>query len=213
MCGVVGVSLTNVNSADIALVQRVMKETQIRGMHASGVAYHNGNNLTRIATSDPITQLVENLDWRELTASGNLNLIAHARYSTSDLEFHQPLGNNDLFISHNGVITQESPDKWEDIYGHVYNTRNDSEILLNKIRSGTEESEISSDLVGASIAVVTIDAAGTVSGWRNSLRPLWRTDLHNGFIYTSTRDIVTRACDSLTPVKMESVDGAEHQSR
>ena len=98
-----------------------MQETQIRGMHASGAVHHNGTGLVRIRVAVPISRLSEELiDWTAATTSGDLNMIAHARYSTSDMEFHQPLGENDLFMAHNGVITQEPPETWEDTYGYNF---------------------------------------------------------------------------------------------
>lgn len=216
MCGVIGVSLTDVTPNQVALVREVMKETQIRGKHASGAVHHNGTGLVRITAAVPISRLSEELmDWDTITSSGDLNMIAHARYSTSDMEFHQPLGNKDLFMAHNGVITQEPPETWKETYDYTFNTRNDSEILLKKLCSGYAPSDTSDSLSGASIAVVTIDRDGIVSGWRNSLRPLWRTDFINGFIYTSTRDIMNRASGGrLSPVKLEVTGGDhDHQTR
>ena len=211
MCGVIGVSLTDVTPNQVALVRRVMQETQIRGMHASGAVHHNGTGLVRIRVAVPISRLSEELiDWTATTTSGDLNMIAHARYSTSDMEFHQPLGENDLFMAHNGVITQEPPETWEDTYGYNFDTRNDSEILLKKLASGDTPSDCISSLSGASAAVVTIDRNGVVSGWRNSLRPLWRTDFINGCIFTSTKDIMIRASGgTLSPIKLEVTGGSE----
>jgi glutamine phosphoribosylpyrophosphate amidotransferase len=209
MCGIVGVSLTNVTEEDISLVKRIFRETQIRGMHASGVAYHNGSALVREIAPVPISELTDNLDWSDISSSGDLKMIAHARYSTSDMEFHQPLGDSNLYMAHNGVITQESPETWEKTYGYNFCTRNDSEILLKFITSGYTSSGVNTRLNGASISVVTIDSDGVVSGWRNSLRPLWRTDLPSGYILTSTRDIVSRASgNTLTPVKLDSFEGS-----
>ena len=205
MCGVIGVSLTNVTQADVELVKKVLGETQIRGMHASGAVYHNGEGMVRVMAGVPISRLSEELiDWDGVVTSGDMKMIAHARYSTSDMSDHQPLGSKSLFMAHNGVITQAPPETWKETYGYDFDTRNDSEILLKKLTSGYTPSDCADGLTGSSIAVVTIDRAGTVSGWRNALRPLWRTDLPNGFILTSTRDIMIRASGNKhKPQKLE----------
>jgi glutamine phosphoribosylpyrophosphate amidotransferase len=211
MCGVIGVSLTDVTPNQVELVRRVMQETQIRGKHAAGAVHHNGSGLVRITVGVPISRMSEEfMDWNEITKSGDLKMIAHARYSTSDMEFHQPLGNKNLFMAHNGVITQEPPETWEETYGYNFDTRNDSEILLKKLTSGYTPSDCINGLSGASAAVVTIDRDGVVSGWRNSLRPLWRTDFINGCIFTSTKDIMIRASGgTLSPIKLEVTGGSE----
>ena len=98
MCGVLGVSLDDVTSYQVSLVRRVMKETQIRGKHASGVAYHNGKNLVCVKRSIPINELSNSLQWEAIVYGGHLKMIAHARYSTSDMKFHQPLGDFCVWI-------------------------------------------------------------------------------------------------------------------
>ena len=215
MCGVLGVSLDDVTSYQVSLVRRVMKETQIRGKHASGVAYHNGKNLVCVKRSLPINELSNSLQWEAIVYGGHLKMIAHARYSTSDMKFHQPLGDENMYIAHNGVITQEPPETWKETYGYDFNTRNDSEILLQKLSREGETSSVISGLNGASVAVVTIDSSGIVSGYRNNLRPLWKTQFSNGFILTSTKDIMVRASEGMwTPEKVNHVGkGQDYQIR
>ena len=215
MCGVIGVSLDNVTSDQVALVRRVMKETQIRGLHASGIAYHNGRNLVCTKLSSPITELANRIQWEAVTYAGNLKMIAHARYSTSDMEFHQPLGDEEMYMAHNGVITQEPPETWRETYGYNFNTRNDSEILLKKLSRESKASGVINSLNGSSIAFVSINRAGVVSGYRNTLRPLWRTQLSNGFILTSTKDIMMRASEGMwVPEKVEPTgSGQDYQIR
>jgi glutamine phosphoribosylpyrophosphate amidotransferase len=215
MCGVIGVSLDNVTPYQVSLVRRVMKETQIRGLHASGVAYHDGRNLVCTKLASPITELADRIHWEAVAYTGNLKMIAHARYSTSDMEFHQPLGDEEMYIAHNGVITQEPPETWRETYGYDFNTRNDSEILLQKLSKEGEASSVINGLNGSSIAFVSIDRDGIVSGYRNTLRPLWRTQLSNGFILTSTKDIMMRASEGIwIPEKVEPTgSGQDYQIR
>lgn len=206
MCGVVGISLDDISPRDLVLVKNILRETQIRGRHASGIAWWDGKSVECVKDSIPMTDLVDKVPWKKIIAKGGIRMIAHCRYSTSDLEFNQPLGDSQYMIAHNGVITQSPPETWEEYYDDTFDTRNDSEILLKEMAKGHPTLYTDSRFPGASISVVSIDSSGSVSGWRNTLRPLWRTDLDNGYIYTSTRDIVHRASrGDLAPVKMEAV--------
>ena len=45
----------------------------------------------------------------------------------------------------------------------------------------------------SSMAVATLSYKGHVRAFRNGKRPMWITNLYNGNIVTSTRDIVERA--------------------
>ncbi len=209
MCGVAGFQLTNVTQDDLDLVKRVLIETQIRGRHASGLAWYNGTGAVHcVKDSVPMEELLSNIDLQTLTYDGNLSLVAHCRYSTSDLEFNQPLGDDTFMMAHNGVITQLPPETWEETYGHPFTTRNDSEILLHEMAKNGSDSDTCSSLIGASISVVRVSNTGDVSGYTNGLRPLWITDHVHGTIYTSTRNIMTRASDNrLQPTKASVVDG------
>lgn len=210
MCGVAAFQLDNVTQSDLELVKRVLIETQIRGRHASGIAWFDGNSVQCVKDSVPMSELVNSISLDSMLHDGDLAMIAHCRYSTSDLEFNQPLGDENFMIAHNGVITQSSPDTWESTYGHTFSTRNDSEILLHTMAQASSDRHTSSQLSGSSISVVRIDNSGSVSGFTNGLRPLWRTTIESGTIYTSTKDIMTRASNGLrVAVKVPVVYGCE----
>jgi glutamine phosphoribosylpyrophosphate amidotransferase len=193
MCGIVGVNLDFITGKQLDLVERVLRESQIRGMHASGLAWHIDGGLSRFSDSKPIGQILDEdpglLD-RAVTFDQHLNLIGHIRYSTSDLAFNQPMFDHDLAIAHNGVISQNSSCGWESEFDLKISTRNDSELILRALQKGEDPIEKFPD---ASIAYVSINKWGDVDYARNGKRPLWITTFRNGFIITSTKDIMLRA--------------------
>jgi len=193
MCGIVGVSLDFITGRQLSLVERVLRESEIRGMHASGLVWHDGEKLSRISEPKPINQLLnENpaLIDSAVTRDQHLNLIGHIRYSTSDLAFNQPIADDDFAIAHNGVISQNAPCSWESEFDLKVSTRNDSELILRTLQKGEDPMEKFPD---ASIAYVSINKWGDVDYTRNGKRPLWITNFRNGFIITSTKDIMLRA--------------------
>jgi len=191
MCAIIGAYIENPSSLDLVMLADVFRESSIRGLHATGVSWvRDGEVKTRI-DSKPATQFLESLDLNNcVNEDGNLYLIGHCRYSTSDLEFNQPLWNENISIVHNGVITQEMPENWERLYGYKCKTRNDSELILHTLdakRSPLVE------FSNASMAVVELYKEKKLRFYRNGKRPIYFTFLPNGGIITSTKDIAVRA--------------------
>ena len=112
MCGVIGVYLTDITEEDIALVERIFRQTMIRGKHATGVTYVDLNGLNTIKEPIPVTEFLEKYSIWDFVFDGALKLIGHIRYSTSDLRFNQPFQGDGISVAHNGVISQD-PDIWE----------------------------------------------------------------------------------------------------
>jgi glutamine phosphoribosylpyrophosphate amidotransferase len=206
MCGIVAASFNNISRDQEALIERVLRESQIRGMHASGIVWHKDGVLNRVAEPKPITKLLEDNPTvvTDAVSGGKLNLIAHIRYSTSDLEFNQPISDQKLAISHNGVITQTDSMGWESEFSLQVSTRNDSELILRALQKGEDPITKFND---ASIAYVSLDDEGEVKYARNGKRPLWITRFNNGFIITSTSDIMLRASDGTIKAEMIEAKG------
>ena len=98
MCAVIGVNLKNPSADDLVLVMNVFLESKIRGMHATGLTYlHDSKLVTKIepVSADQFSSL-ENLS--DMIYDTELKLIGHCRYSTSDLEYNQPLYKEDVAI-------------------------------------------------------------------------------------------------------------------
>ena len=197
MCGIIGVALNKPSARDYQLVRRVFLESSIRGLHATGMSFlpYWSSSIQTIIEPKPADQFVkihlhnDNLK-HLLNADGNLYLIGHCRYSTSDLEYNQPIYNSNLSIVHNGVISQELPENWKELYGYDTSTKNDSELLLHTIESGKEPFEVWEN---SSIAAIELHISKKLVYYRNGKRPIYQSVLDNGVIVTSTADIMHRA--------------------
>lgn len=187
MCGVIGVSLTNPSSDDYETVRRVFTQTMIRGKHATGISYVKGGKVETVKRGEPVIQFLKNLNFADfVNEDGSLYLIGHIRYSTSDIHYNQPFSNGDISIAHNGVLSQDDPEKWK----YKCDTANDSEMILKSYENGKKPLE---DFMLGSMSVVTITSDKKLSCYRNHERPLWHTIVDNGIIFTSTKDIAIRS--------------------
>ena len=209
MCGVIGVQMESVNEADIQFVRNLFLESMVRGKHATGVTYFNGENLVTIKEPLPADEFLAKHDpseWvytHDMADAPCISLIGHIRYSTSDLRYNQPFqgivvdehfGAVPTAIAHNGVLSQESTSTWE----YDTQTANDSEMILRCLESGEHPLEKFAD---RSMAVTTIEVLkraetnrpfAMVHGFRNHERPLWFMN-HKGLIFASTKDIIVRS--------------------
>ena len=203
MCGVIGAVLLEPTKQDFAMLRRVFHESKIRGMHATGISFLPAwakDEIVTIKQPVPADQFAENHlhddNIKDLISSdGNLYLIGHCRYSTSDLEFNQPMESNSKSIVHNGVITQELPVNWKEIYGYDCMTKNDSELVLHSNDPLVEFSHMS-------MGVVELYNDKKLRFYRNGKRPLYLSCIPNGCIITSTADIANRAKVGGLPVEV-----------
>ena len=192
MCSVIGVYIVEPKAQEFDLVRRVFLESRVRGLHATGVAYLKGGELLSKVEPIPADVFVERFFSEPtsfLNEDGNLYLIGHCRYSTSDLRYNQPLVDSEVAISHNGVISQELPENWEKLYGVTCTTSNDSELLLRSLGKGSPLGK----WPVSSIAAVELRKDKVLRAYRNGKRPLYYKELDSGVIVTSTRDIAKRA--------------------
>ena len=189
MCGLVGAisKQDTFCEDDIALIRNLMRESQIRGRHATGYAHNLNGRIVGVVENIPAVLFLEKHISNELLFS-NL-FIGHCRYSTSSLETSQPIFNEHLAIAHNGVVTQESPDKWERHFNVQCSTENDSEIVFHKLMNGYNPFE---DIPSASGALLYIKPKSFVA-YRNGKRPLWMFYTNTAIFFASTQDIIARA--------------------
>lgn len=193
MCAVIGVILKSPTRSDFEMIRRLFIESKIRGMHATGMSFlpRWSDKVITIKEAIPADRFadihlhIDNMA-SMLNEDGNLYLIGHCRYSTSDLEYNQPIANDTHSVVHNGVITQELPERWKELYGYNFETKNDSEFVL-KSDSPLEE------FPDASVAVCELTVDKKLLFYRNGKRPLYLTNIENGSIITSTADIPKRA--------------------
>lgn len=193
MCGVVGCLLQNPDEADLTLVKNVLLESSIRGLHATGLSYIKNNKIITVIEPSSAEVFLEkhpNILQDAVNEDGNLYMVAHCRYSTSDLQYNQPIYNNNFSVVHNGVITQELPEKWKELYGYDCKTKNDSELILHTLSAGKSPLE---EFPDSSIAAVELHLDKKIRFYRNGKRPIYFTQTQNGYIITSTADITKRA--------------------
>lgn len=199
MCGVIGVVLRHPTIEDYALLTRIFHESKIRGMHATGFTYLQNDVLHTERYAKPATQCVFDFP-SYVNEDGTLYLIGHCRYSTSDLLYNQPIVSDQLSLVHNGVVSQELPENWHELYGYRCDTKNDTELILRTV----EDNE--SPLLkwrSASISVCELHRDRTFRVYRNGKRPVYLSTRPNGFIITSTADIARRAgCETAEPCPM-----------
>jgi glutamine phosphoribosylpyrophosphate amidotransferase len=189
MCSVIGAIIKEPRAEDLLMLQRVFLESKIRGMHATGISYVKNGQIITDKRPVPADQFPFNFE-SYINEDGNLYLVGHCRYSTSDLEYNQPIANDNLSVVHNGVITQELPEKWKELYGYDCETKNDTELILH-----TAEDCISPLLrwKDSSLAVCELHVDKVLRVYRNGKRPLYLTNISNGCIITSTADVINRA--------------------
>lgn len=191
MCGVLGIAIKDVDDTDLELVKSLFVQSMIRGKHATGVSYVKNNKVHTIKEPIPANDFIEKHNLYEwVNEDGNLYCIGHVRYSTSDLRYNQPMATEELSIVHNGVISQEPPEKWPDLFGYKTETRNDSELILRCL----ENNEIPlHKFVPSSMSVCTIDKNKIITAFRNEARPLHKHFSNRKKIFASTGDILKRS--------------------
>lgn len=190
ICGIIGCISPHVTTSDLVVLKAVMIESRIRGKHASGLAWYDGQGIQSYIQPIPIDSLLEQFDLAQTVYKGRIAMIAHTRYSTSNIQFNQPIIGASMAIAMNGVITQADPQYWEGLYRYKCNTENDSELLLRAIEAG--DSPLTT-FPTSSIAAVTLDNKGRLTAFRNRQRPLWEGKIGCGTVYASTYDILHRA--------------------
>lgn len=189
MCSVIGAIIHKPEYEDFQKLEKVFHESRIRGLHATGISYVKEYTIHTVKL--PVSADMFPFNWNDyVNEDGNLYLIGHCRYSTSDLEYNQPINNQTTSVVHNGVITQELPENWEELYGYKCETKNDTELILHTIDDDKSPLEVWKD---SSLAVCELWFCKKLKFYRNGKRPLYLTSLDNGCIITSTRDVIVRA--------------------
>jgi len=187
MCGVIAY-YGNMDNPE-PIMKQLFYESRIRGRHATGISYIDSKGIM-ITNNSPIEShyFIDAISFNEIDLSKGI--IGHTRYSTSDLEYNQPIVYDDFSISHNGVITQENADKWENDFGYKCSTKNDSELI---IREFVENKEVIRFWNESSIAAAVLHKSGEIIFFRNGYRPLWFFEFKGSYFISSTEDIMKRA--------------------
>lgn len=196
MCGILGISIPKVTAKDIILFENILRELRIRGLHATGISWLEDSVIRTIKEPIGADRFLEKHSLADCVESDmSLNLIAHTRYSTSDLRYNQPITDSTLSVVHNGVISQELPENWPRLYGAigVCETSNDTELLFNTSKEGKSTLVEWQNSSLAVIELVMTLYGGILRAYRNGRRPLYMLPYANGYIFTSTADALKRA--------------------
>lgn len=188
MCGIVGLISKN-KKVGLPIFEELLRQSQIRGRHSVGVSTVSEGvieTVTMPISADKFTAEYD-IPWSE-------RMIGHVRYSTSFIKHHQPISNGDIAITHNGIITQEKPEMWEEHFGYTdFKTKNDSELLLKCIDQG---SGVFKKFKKSSIACGVLDLENLYC-FRNETRPLWIFIGEQFAGFASTEDIIRRTFKTL----------------
>jgi len=178
MCAVVG--LQSKNFIDKSFVKEILLKSMIRGKHATGLSWIESGKLKH--------EIVPySADLFDLPDFKTKNLIAHCRYSTSDLLYNQPVYKGTTSLAHNGVVDQSDPSKWESKYDMKFSTKCDSEILLLHWLKGIHPLNIEGSM---SCVVLTNKKEPALNFFRNEQRPLYFSQTENTLLVGSTLDIL-----------------------
>ena len=189
MCGIVGVELDHIMPEQMAKVKELIHQSSIRGIHATGFSYLRNGRVQTISQHGTPESLFEHQKLEGCIQNAKLCLIAHTRYSTSDLKYNQPIGHGEMTICHNGVISQADPTLWPQMFGLQPRGANDSELILKCIEKGECHPLVK---FKGSMAVCVLTPEG-VFAFRNHERPLWFSHEENGVVFASTKDILYRS--------------------
>lgn len=189
MCGIIGLRCRD-KEISKTIVEELLLQSQIRGKHATGLSFFDGRKIKTIIDPIPSQKFIKKQNF-----DGSEYVLGHVRYSTSDLSYNQPITDR-LSIVHNGIITQEKFEKWEqDFEFKDYQTKNDTEILLKCLQV---KKQPFLEFLNCSVAAGVLED-GKMYCFRNNMRPLWifqseyelnGVPLFNGF--ASTEDIINR---------------------
>lgn len=188
MCAIIGLKCDDTELAAYVMSE-LLNQSQIRGKHASGISYVDNGKIKTITKPISSKQFV-----KQGFVPQSTMMIGHCRYSTSDIQYNQPISNAEMSIVHNGVITQEAFDTWKQHFGYDgFKTKNDTELLLKCLHLGHNPFK---EFPNASIAAGVLHK-NKMTCLRNNTRPLWLMESEYFTGFASTEDIIKRTSQSL----------------
>ena len=183
MCGVAG--FISKEPRNLNFMRDILAEIGIRGWHSTGVSYlEDGEIKTKI-------EQVPYYDF-EIPDVDTTSAIFHTRYSTSNIDFPQPVYNSDVAVAHNGVITQLEFEHWKTIFGYGGTYRCDSVLLLDPERHPLVE------FPDSSMAVLEL-RKDRLEFYRNGQRPLYMQADEDLLLVASTKKALGPNAQKLKP--------------
>tara|TARA_R110000737_G_scaffold58791_1_gene85121 strand:+ start:1669 stop:2280 length:612 start_codon:yes stop_codon:yes gene_type:complete len=196
MCGVVGFSCEKPDAGKIELLQKIIIQSKIRGLHSFGYSYFEEEIKTK-----------KRHDIKNVNLPIAKKIIYHNRYSTSgdykDHNNNQPISNPDMSLVFNGVLDMGTKEEIENKYEISMQTDNDGEILLHKC--GADKEKLIHFLKNnkGSFAGLILTSSNELLAVRNPNRPLWKLEHDNATYFASTKDIFKRVDSSFEPEQLK----------
>lgn len=188
MCGIVAYSGVESRERRVEF-QRLCREACIRGVHAFGIAWHDGGQV-RVFKSLSFAEVMN-----AVPDPLPSKIVFHNRYSTSGdytrMENNQPLIVGGNALAFNGTVDMGTKQEMELRHGITLTTENDGEIVLQDIGRGMPFHTIADRKTA--FAGVYLGADGEMFAFRNEMRPLWLFSVQGGKFIVSTHDIASRA--------------------
>jgi glutamine phosphoribosylpyrophosphate amidotransferase len=189
MCGVIGYVSKEGDSESYFMLEELIHESKIRGLHSFGVSFQNGPGYNTIKSRELDPLLIT------LNLYKPKSLIYHNRYSTSG-DYHypknnQPIADQDLAVAVNGVISMKPKEEYEKEFGVKCKSENDAEVLLRKIEQGEDLSQFLKAHPEITCAMVYMKGS-KIFALRNNKRPLHYFRWRNAIYVISTKDIAIR---------------------
>ena len=196
MCGVVGYSSEKPKQAHLDILNKLILQSKVRGLHSFGYSYFDNEIRTKKRHN------IKNI---KLPLANKL--IYHNRYSTSgdykDHNNNQPIHNKEMSLVFNGVIDMGTKEEIESRYNIKMNTDNDGEIIIHKCGSNKEDLKSFIKETKGSFAGMILTSSNELLAIRNANRPLWKLE-HEGAVYiASTQDIFKRVNKSFEPQELK----------
>lgn len=171
MCGVGGFSSrTTIPLEDM---RPLLDELATRGVHSTGVSWHDDYLFDAVETK---IEKVPSYEFK-LPEVNTKAAIFHTRYSTSNIDYPQPVHNTSHSVVHNGVVTQAPFETWKETYGYEGDYKCDSVLLLPENR----KAHPLVDFPESSMAICEVNFMGDLMFYRNEQRPLYYID-HSDFV-------------------------------
>lgn len=212
MCGLAGYQLGDYTHAKEAIkfFEHIMLQSQIRGLHSTGIAWMEQRRLYRATALGSAKDFMQTETWLKVRRAVPESLIAHCRYSTSGdvtTENAQPLTSENYAITHNGLVSMKNVFRLRHDYQVPMDTSNDTEVILQKMEARDYlPTNTAQALADALVQIAKVEPAiysvgileretGDLYITRDHLRPLCMFFIKkwNMMGFASTRDIVMRA--------------------
>lgn len=212
MCGIFGAIIIKPTDEDLRKIERLFLALESRGTHATGCAWAKDRYVHVEKEGIPARHFVDcvlRLD-QMIDERGNLHMVGHTRYTTSNIFDHQPIGDDHHVIAHNGIITQRDPVNWKRRFGLTTRTQNDSELIYAVQHQKQTHPLEFKRFQNSTIGVVELTSLGTLIGYRNFGRPLWTAyDPKKYAVFASTGEALLEA-GFKDPVMCESYVETEY---